>query len=181
MNKLTLISAMAATVFTLSAQAEKYYVEASVGNTDVEFGSESESDTSFSILGGYDVYAKDKIKIAAEVGYNQYAELSSTDEFFGNQITTTQDISSLAFGAKLAYTPITKLDVFGRLAYETMKNDVDSDGLGSFSTTSDEITYAVGASYEVVDNFSLGTQYKYASLDGGADLTNVTVSANYHF
>jgi len=174
MNKLTLISAIATTLFTLSAQAEKYYVEASVGNTDIE----SESDTSFSILGGYDLYEQDKIKIAAEVGYNQYAELTSISDFLGE---TTQDISSLAFGAKLAYTPMNKLDVFGRMAYETIKNDVESDGLGSFSTTTDEITYAVGASYEVVDNFSLGTQYKYASLDGGADLTNVTVSANYHF
>ncbi|MEH6348143.1 MAG: porin family protein [Bermanella sp.] len=181
MNKTTLISALAATLFTLSAQAEQYYMEASVGSTNLETGSASESDTSFSILGGYDVYDQDKIKLAAEIGYNQYAELSSTDDFFGQQVTTTQDISSLAFGAKLAYTPMAKLDVFGRLAYETMKNDVESDGFGSLSATSDEITYALGASYEVVDNFALGTQYKYASLDGGSDLTNITVSANYHF
>ena len=87
MNKLTLISAIATTLFTLSAQAEKYYVEASVGNTDLEIGSNSESDTSFSILGGYDVYQQDKIKIAAEVGYNQYAELTSNSDFLGK---TTQ-------------------------------------------------------------------------------------------
>ena len=105
MNKTTLISAIAATLFTLSAQAEKYYVEASLGNTDIA----SESDTSFSILGGYDVYQQDKIKIAAEVGYNQYAELTSTDDFFGQQVTTTQDISSLALVPSLPTTPCLKL------------------------------------------------------------------------
>ena len=178
MNKITLISAIATTLFTLSAQAEKYYVEASVGNTDIEAGSESESDTSFSILGGYDLYEQDKIKVAAEVGYNQYAEITADGGLLGE---TTNDISSMAFGAKLAYTPVAKLDVFGRLAYEVIKQDVDFGGFGSLSTTSDEITYALGASYEVVNNFSLGTQYKYASLEGGADLTNVTVSANYQF
>lgn len=172
MKKTALISAIAATVFTFNVQAENYYVEASLGNTEIE----SESGSSFGLLGGYKFYDQDKVKVSAEVGFNKYMRLES-QTIFGN---VTQDISSLALGTKVSYSPMAKVDVFGRFAYETIIADTQIFG-ESTTTTSDEFSYALGAEYEVASNFSLGTQYKYSPLDGGADLTNVTVSANYRF
>jgi len=172
MKKIALISAIATTLFTLNTQAENYYVEASLGNSEIE----SESGSSFGILGGYKLYDQDQVKVSAELGYNKYLKIES-DSIFGN---VSQDISSIALGTKVSYSPMAKVGVFGRFAYEAMIADTEIFG-ESTTTTSDEFSYAVGAEYEVANNFSLGTQYKLTPLDGGANLTNVTVSANYHF
>lgn len=173
MNKTVFLSAIAASIFSLSAQAENFYVEASVGNAEIA----SESDVSAGLLGGYTFWDQSQVKVSAEAGFNLYA--SEEDESaFG---TITQNISSLSLGTKVSYSPVAKLDLFGRLAYEQVTVEVENDFFGSVSASSDEVTYALGAAYEVVDNFALGTQYKYASLDEGADLSNLSLTANYKF
>lgn len=172
MNKITLISAIAASFLTLSAQAENYYIEGSLGNTKVE----SESGSSFGVLGGYKFYDQGKVKVSAELGYNKYIELEA-QTIFGKATAKT---SSIALGSKLSYSPVQNVEVFSRIAYENMT--VEADFLGETSSdSSNEFTYALGASYDVAKNVSIGTQYKYSPLDGSADLTNVTISGNYSF
>lgn len=173
MNKTALLSAIAASIFSFSAQAENFYVEASVGNAEIA----SESDISAGLLGGYTFFDQSQVKVSAEAGYNKYASLED-DSAFGK---ITQDISSFSLGTKVSYSPVAKLDLFGRLAYEQVTVDVENNFIGNLSASSDEVTYALGASYEVVNNFALGTQYKYASLDGDTDLSNLSVTANYKF
>jgi len=172
MKKLTLITAIAASFLTLSAQAENYYIEGSLGNTKIE----SESGSSFGVLGGYKFYEQDKVKVSAELGYNKYIELEA-QTIFG---TATAKTSSIALGSKLSYSPVQNVEVFSRIAYETMIVEVDFLGETS-SGSSNEFSYALGASYDVAKKFSIGTQYKYSPLDEGANLTNVTISGNYSF
>jgi opacity protein-like surface antigen len=172
MKKLTLITAFTASFLTLSAQAENYYIEGSLGNTKVA----SESGNSFGVLGGYKFYDQDNVKVSAELGYNKYIEIEA-DTIFGKATAKT---SSIAVGSKLSYSPVQNINVFSRIAYETMIVSVDFLGETS-SGSSNEFTYALGASYDVAQNFSLGTQYKYSPLEGSASLSNVTVSGNYRF
>jgi opacity protein-like surface antigen len=51
----------------------------------------------------------------------------------------------------------------------------------SASNTSAEFTYGIGASYEVAKQLTVGTQYKFAKLDGDTDLSNMNVSVGYQF
>ena len=175
MKNLTLLSIAAATALSMSAQADlkNTYVEGALGHTDLE----SNTDTSFSILGGYKVFEQDKLSIATELGYNQYIEIESEDAFFGK---ATNTISSLSLGGKVAYEVMPKIEVFGRLAYEAMSQEVEVLGT-SMTASSDEFTYGVGASYDVTNKLSVGTQYKYAALDSNTDLSNINVSVGYQF
>jgi outer membrane autotransporter protein len=172
MNKMTLVTAIAASVLSFSANAENFYVEASVGTTDVA----EESGTSAGLLGGYTFFNKSQIQVSAEAGFNLYSH-KETETALG---TVTQDISSLSVGTKVNYSPMAKLGLFGRLAYEQLTVKFEHDLLGSNSESSNEITYALGASYEVAENFELGSQYKYASLSD-TDLNSLSLTANYKF
>jgi len=178
MKKITLVSVITASFFAFSAQADlnNVYVEGAVGQAKIEVGNESTTDTSFGLLGGYKVFENGPLSVGAEIGYNRYLSID-TDTPFG---TATSTISSLSLGGKVGYEVIPKLQVFGRLAYESMKQEVEFLG-ASASETSDEFTYGIGVSYEVAEQLTVGTQYKYAQLDGDADLSNVNVSVGYQF
>lgn len=178
MKKLTLISTITASLFAMTAHADlkNVYVEGALGQAEIESQGDSTSDTSISLLGGYNVYSSGPLSVATELGYNQYLTVD-TDTPFG---TATSTISSLSLGGKVGYEVIPKLQVFGRIAYESMKQEVEFLG-ASASETSDEITYGVGASYQVAKQLSVGTQYKYAKLDGDSDLSNMNVSVGYQF
>ena len=74
-----------------------------------------------------------------------------------------------------------KMQVFGRLAYESMIQKNKGFAFGNGTSTSNELSYGIGASYEVAKQLTLGTQYKFVKLDGGTDLSNVNVSLGYQF
>ncbi len=178
MKNLTLVSALTASLFAFSAHADlnNVYVEGALGQAKIENSNDSTSDTSISLLGGYQVFAKGPLSVGTELGYNQYLS-EDTETPFG---TATSTISSLSLGGKVGYEVIPKLQVFGRIAYESMKQEVEFLG-ASASETSDEFTYGIGASYEVAKQLTVGTQYKYAQLDSKTDLSNMSVSVGYQF
>jgi len=178
MKKFTLASAITASLFTFSANADlkNVYVEGALGQTEIESGSDSVTDTSINMLGGYQVYTKGPLSIGAELGYNQYLS-KDTETPFG---TASFTISSLSLGGKVGYEVIPKLQVFGRVAYESMMQEVEFLG-STASETSDEFTYGVGVSYEVAKQVTVGTQYKFAQLDNETDFSNMSVSVGYQF
>jgi opacity protein-like surface antigen len=178
MKNLTLISTLTASLFTLSAHADlnNFYVEGAAGQAKIDNGYNSETDTSMSLLGGYKVFANGPLSVSTEVGYNRYLSIDS-DTPFGKASNT---ISSLSLGGKVGYEVAPKLQVFGRLAYEAIEQEVKLQG-ATASLTSDEFTYGVGASYEVAEQLTVGTQYKFAQLDNDIDLSNVSVSVGYQF
>ncbi len=178
MNKLTLVPALAVSLFTFSAHADlsKAYVEGALGQTEMEAGSDSESGSSFSLLGGYQIFSKGALSLSTELGYNQYLTVEQETPFG----TLTSTISSLSLGGKVGYEVMPKLQVFGRLAYESMESETEFFGISN-SVSSDEFTYGFGASYEVAKQLTVGTQYKIANLDSGTDLSNLNVSVGYQF
>ncbi|MFT4766248.1 MAG: opacity protein-like surface antigen [Oleispira sp.] len=178
MKNLTLASAVITSLFTFSACADlsKVYVEGALGQTKMESDGDNATDTSISLLGGYQIFDKGPLTVGAELGYNQYLS-DETETGFGTMTTT---LSSLSIGTKVGYEIIPKMEVFGRIAYESMVIGVELAGM-SASETSGEFSYGVGASYEVAEQVTVGTQYKYAPLDSDVDLTNLSVSLGYQF
>lgn len=178
MKKITLASAITASIFSFSAQADlnNVYVEGALGQAEIESAGDSIKDTSFGLLGGYQVFAKGPLTVGAELGYNQYLS-KDTQTPFGKASST---LNSVSLGGKVGYEVIPKLHVFGRVAYESMTQEVKFLGR-SASDTSGEFTYGIGVSYEVAKQLTVGTQYKYAALDNDADLSNMNVSLGYQF
>lgn len=178
MKKIALISLLSVSTFALSAQADltKVYVEGALGQAEISNDSDSTSDTSIGLLGGYQLFNKGPVSISTELGYNQYLS-KDVDTPFG---TVSSTISSLSLGGKIGYQVIPKLQLFGRLAYESMTQEVEFLGQ-SASDSSDEFTYGIGASYEVAKQLTVGTQYKYAQLDSETDLSNMNISVGYQF
>jgi opacity protein-like surface antigen len=178
MKNLTLASAITASLFAFSAHADlnNVYVEGALGQAKIENSSDNVTDTSISLLGGYQIFNKGPLSIGAELGYNQYLSMD-TETPFG---TATSTISSLSLGGKVGYEVIPKLQVFGRLAYESMTQEVEFMG-STASASSDELTYGIGASYEVAKQVTVGTQYKFAQLDNETDFSNMSVSVGYQF
>ena len=80
----------------------------------------------------------------------------------------------------MGYEVMPKLQVFGRLAYESMQQEVEILG-ATASATSEEFTYGIGASYEVAKQLTVATQYKFAKLDSETDFSNMNVSLGYQF
>lgn len=179
MKKLTLASAIVTSVLAFNANADlkNLYVEGAIGQTDISVeNSEDTDDTSFGLLAGYTVFNQGPVSIAAEVGYNRYLD-EETKTPLGDATST---LSSVALGGKVGYEVMPKLEVFGRIAYESMEQEVEFLGV-SASETSDEFTYGIGASYEVAKQFTVGTQYKYAQLSSETDLSNLNISLGYQF
>lgn len=178
MKKITIVSALTASFFTASAFADlnNVYVEGAIGNAHIEGHGDSTKDTSFSFLGGYQVFSKGPLSLGTELGYNQY--ISKDIKTPGGELEST--LSSVSIGGKVAYEVMPKLQVFGRLAYESIKKEVEAGGV-TFSDSSNELTYAIGTSYEVAEQITLGAQYKYAQLDYGIDLSNMSLSVGYQF
>lgn len=178
MKKLTLISALTASVFTLSAHADlnNFYVEGGLGQAKIDYSDSSETDTSISLLGGYQVFSQGPLSVSTELGYNRYLSMDAETPFG----TATNTFSSLSLGGKVGYEVVPKLQVFGRLAYESMQQEVEILG-ATASATSEEFTYGIGASYEVAKQLTVATQYKFAQLDSETDLSNMSVSLGYQF
>ena len=179
MKKLSIVATVLASVLTIPAQAEldKLYLEGSVGQTEFQVdGADNTDDTSVGFLAGYQVLQHDALNVSAELGFNQY--LHEEEETILGDVSNT--ISSVSLGAKVGYEVMPKLEVFGRLAYESMTQEVEFLGM-SASESADEVTYGIGASYEVMEKLSVGTQYKYAKLDEETDLSNVNLFVGYQF
>ncbi len=176
MKKITLISAFASVMLVGTVQAGDLYVEGSLGNATVEGSGFDESDNGFGLLVGYDVFEKEQFNVAVELGYNQYADFELD--------SGSLDVSSVALGTKLSFSPVDKLDLFTRLAYEQVTLSAESDtsfGRISISDTDTEFSYALGGSYSVVNNVSLGAQYKVAEIGNDADFSLVSLFANVSF
>ncbi len=178
MKKITLVSALTASLFTASAFADlnNIYVEGALGQATIESRGDNTKDTSVSLLGGYQVFSSGPLSIGAELGYNQYLSKDIKTPIGKAE----SSLSSLSIGGKVGYEVMPKLQVFGRLAYEAMKTEVKFLG-ETASDTSNELTYGIGMSYEVAEQVTVGTQYKYAQLDNKVDLTNLSFSVGYQF
>lgn len=178
MKKIALLSLLSASTLALSAQADltKVYVEGALGQAEISNDSDSTSDTSIGLIGGYQLFNKGPVSLSTELGYNQYLS-KDVGTPFG---TVSSTISSLSLGGKVGYQVIPKLQLFGRVAYESMTQEVEFLGQ-SASDSSDEFTYGIGASYEVAKQLTVGTQYKYAQLDSETDLSNMNISVGYQF
>jgi hypothetical protein len=163
----------------LANQAGTGFVRAEVGNTDVEFdvdgfGSGSDSDTSYSLRGGY--YFNPNFAVEAHYTnlYDQSEDGASIElSSFGVGVVGKKNLGVNTTGFFFS----------GRAGLETVKGEVD-DGFGSASDNSTNLYYGVGVGYDFNDTFGLSLNYDFrqADFDGiDADADTLSLGGEVRF
>lgn len=176
-NTLALIAVAISLSFTAGAQAqdEGFYIDASVGQTDIN-ESGWDDGTSFSFGAGYWFTQY----ISAEARYIDFGE-------FDDNAPPIWTLSGDALVVDLvASYPLTdKVSVFAKLGVFGWDAEVSEDGFGEFaSDDGTDITYGVGVSLNFAERFSSYIQFKRYAFDVGGDdldLDDIAIGLQYRF
>lgn len=160
MSKKWLVSMLGAAAMSVSAGAlaqgmsmatvPNFYIGAEVGQTDVD----TEDDTGFKILGGYQFHRN----IAAEIGYGMLYDKDSVE------ITTMEAVAVGIFPLANQFS------IIGKLGFA----NVEAEGPGG-SADDTEITWAVGAQYDFTRNLGARLQWQRYETDDAIDFLSVGV------
>jgi hypothetical protein len=142
------------------------------GNTD--FGSEGESDTTYSIRGGY--YFSDTF--AVEAFYSQFYDESAVFDDGSGPITATGKLSGIGLGI-VGKTNMgedqTGWFVSGRVGVMRGKIEVSATGFGTESETSYKPYYGVGGGYDFSPKMGLSVNLDhYKGTGDGLSIAAMT-------
>ena len=147
-------AAMAASTGVLAQQAAAatpFYAGLDVGNAD--FG--SDDDTAFKLFAGYQFHPN----VAAEVAYGMLYDKGGSEA------------NSLEIVAVPMFPVAAKLSVFGKFGFAHIDNDP-----GDRDT---EITYGIGAQYDVTPKIGARLQWQRYETDQEIDLISVGVVVRF--
>lgn len=165
---------LACALFAVSfpAFAEGFYAAGELGQAKWKLDSESESDTSFGIAGGY----KFNDIVAVELGYRDLGSVSDSDEDgkFSVGFTALQ----LSVIANAAIND--KVGIYGRLGMADLKFKYSALG-DSGSRSKSKAVFGVGASYAVSQTVSLFVEYDQYAKYEDLKISNFSVGAKFQF
>lgn len=179
---LILACALALASFAPAAMANEAgagFLRAEVGNSDVDFdiegfGSGSDSDTSFSVRGGYYFNAN----FAIEGAYNQLYDQSEAGASVKLSSFGVGIVGKKNFGANNS-----GFFISGRVGVENVKGEV-SDGFESASDNSTNAYVGAGAGYDFSNTFGLSLNYDFrqADFEGiDADASTLSLAGEWRF
>ncbi|GAA5523516.1 hypothetical protein Maes01_00061 [Microbulbifer aestuariivivens] len=155
---------------SVNVSAEGAYFGTSIGQAEVDI-SGLQSATSFSLTAGYEVTRN----IALEVAY---VDLGSV-EVSGAPFTLSTD--GLNFSAVAALPVHEKVDVFAKLGFFRWDFSVDESGAGEvFSDDGTDMSYSVGATANLTEQFDAVLEYQVFEWDGD-EISNVSLGAKFSF
>ena len=157
MTKKWLVALLSAVAMTFSAGAMAQgmmsggYVGLDIGQTDVG----DEDDTGFKIFGGYQFHRN----IAAELGYGLLFDKGGVE------------VTSLEAVAVGIFPLANQFSIYGKLGLAMLEAEVE--GFGSEDET--EITWAIGAQYDVTRNLGVRLQWQRYETDDSIDFLSIGV------
>jgi OOP family OmpA-OmpF porin len=156
MTKKWLVALLSAAAMTFSAGAMAQgmmsggYVGLDVGQTDVG----DEDDTGFKIFGGYQFHRN----VAAELGYGMLFDTGGVE------------VTSLEAVAVGMFPLANQFSIFGKLGFAMLEAET---AFGSEDET--EITWGIGAQYDVTRNLGLRLQWQRYETDDSIDFLSIGV------
>jgi OOP family OmpA-OmpF porin len=156
MTKKWLVVLLSAAAMTFSAGAMAQgmmsggYVGLDVGQTDTEVG----DDTGFKIFGGYQFHRS----VAAELGYGL---------LFDKEGVELTSLEAVAIGS---FPLANQFSIFGKLGLAML----EAEGPGG-SEDQTEITWGIGAQYDVTRNLGLRLQWQRYETDDSIDFLSLGV------
>lgn len=177
MNRKSVIAALglSAAAFALPAAAQtsmsKFYAGATLGQSTAKDAcndlagtgiSCDDSDTAFKIFGGYQINRN----FAAELGYADLGKVKA------EALGLTEEVKSTAWDLSLigSYPINEQFSVFGRLGFYMADVKDDTNFGFSASNSNSDLTYGLGARYDVTQNLGLRAEWQRYSQVGGGDI-----------
>jgi OOP family OmpA-OmpF porin len=167
MNKKWLVAMLGATALVMSsgAMAQKtqdtgWYVGADFLNTDIDG---LDDDTGWRILGGYQINRT----FAAELGYSSLFDKS----------VSGVNVEATAFElVGLARMPLgNNFSIFGKLGFAMWETEANVPFFGRVKDDGTDLTFGVGAQFDVSRNFGIRGQWQRYDVDEDADVLSIGV------
>lgn len=166
-GKKALIAGLAGASFALSAPAAfgqgqqtnpGWYVGGSLGQADLG----PDEDTAWKIFGGYDINRN----FAVELGYTDLGEVSEG--------AATAEANALELTALGKFPVGNQFSVYGLAGIAKVEAEVSGPG-GTVSDDSTELTYGIGAQYDMTRNVGLRAQWQRYDTEDEVDVLSVGV------
>lgn len=121
-----------------------------------------ESDIAFGLIGGYQFHLSDDFFLGIEAFYNE--ENVETRNINNLLITELELNNSYGFNLKAGVDVTDKFSVYGLLGQTTLDFDINNSytfapPTRSGNTDVDEITFGIGAEYDITDSWSFTARY----------------------
>lgn len=165
-------------LFSASAFAQGFYLNASVGRSEVDDigGLSFDEGTAYTLGAGYTIIDN----FAVEASYIDFGEFD--DGIFPNWTISGDAIMILA----VAKVPVSKLfTLYGKLGFFTWDAKVTEQGWGTLASDDDtDITWAAGALVNFTERVSVFGQYQVFDFDlegESVDIDNASIGLQYHF
>ena len=131
-----------------------------------------DEDTGFKIFGGYDFNEN----IGIEGGYTDYGELTASDGI----TTVTAELTAFAISGKGAIPLNDNISVFGKLGVAFWDAEASASGFGSADADDTDLTYGIGAEFDVNETFGVRGEWERLDADG-EDVDLLSISAILKF
>jgi OOP family OmpA-OmpF porin len=192
MQKKLLVAAILASV-TLPVMASDFYVLADFGQAKYKAGLFDESDTSFSIGGGYkfnETFAAEfTYRDLGEIKTRDYQDLGGGDYFDGNY---TDAITAIQASIVASFPVGQSASIYGRLGYadidvENSFREVEvEDGdtftsTGSYTLSENKVVYGVGFNYAMSEALALRAEYNLYNDFLSLDISTMSLGLTYQF
>jgi OOP family OmpA-OmpF porin len=148
-----------------------WYVGGNLGQSDVDSTGFSEKDTSFKILGGYQINRN----FGVEVGYTDFGKAEQGGITFKGNAIELVGVGTLPINEKFG--------VFGKLGFARGDGEA-SNGVVTVSDDSVEVTYGIGVKYNITPVFAVTAEYqKYPDFanDSDTDVSVMSIGVIYRF
>ncbi len=169
------------------AQEAGWYLGGSIGQSQAKDAcsglagtgiSCDDKDTAWKILGGYQVNRY----VAAEFGYTDLGKVSASAFGLTDEIKTTAWELTAVGSLPLAE----RFSLFGRLGLYRAEVKESTNFVGNFKATSTDLTFGLGARYDISKNLGIrGEWQKYKDVGGGdigkSDIDVISLGVIWNF
>ena len=147
-----------------------WYIGGNLGQSDVDADGFGAKDTSFKILGGYQINKH----WGAELGYTDFGKASDQGVTFKGTAIELVGVGTLPINDKFS--------VFGKLGFAMGDGEATGPG-GTFSDDSVEVTYGIGVKYNFTPTFAITGEYQmYPDFaNGSADVSVMSIGVLFRF
>jgi OmpA-OmpF porin, OOP family len=172
-----LFAVCALALMSSSVWADGFYVAGDVGRVKWASDDVSDTDTAFTLAGGYKFNLPFKDTLALEASYRNLGSMQWDNGLATNKI----DLTAVQFSVIANHSLNESVSFYGRLGYADVQIDASNDTEGSSSASNEKVFGGVGGHYAINTAFGIYLEYdKYARI-GEVNLSGVLLGVDYQF
>lgn len=157
--------------------ADGFYVAGDVGRVKWASDGISDTDTAFTLAGGYKFDLPFHDTLALEASYRNLGSLKWDNGLDTNKI----DLTAVQFSVIANHALNELVSFYGRLGYADVQIDATSSIDGSSSASNDKVFGGVGGHYAINPQFGVYLEYNRYAKIGEVNVSGVLLGLDYQF